>query len=71
MFLNYATMTLNFEGLLKHDAVPPVYSYSLKSSVVSTLCHHHLFLHLGPHFPTEKLSNIISSIFSEANINWC
>lgn len=26
MFLNYATMTLNFEGLLKHDAVPPVYS---------------------------------------------
>lgn len=64
-------MTLNFEGLLKHDSVPPVYSYSLKSSVVSTLCHHHLFLHLGPHFSTEKLSNIISSIFSEANINWC
>lgn len=43
----------------------------MKSSAVSTLCHRHLFLHLDPQFPIEKLSNIISSIVSRANINWC
>lgn len=43
----------------------------MKISAVSTLCRRHLFLHLEPWFPIEKLSNIISSIVSRANINWC